>query len=196
MAVKEIERRVYDATELRVQRESDGPPRIIGHAAVFNAPSVELYGFTEEVARGAFRESVQTDDIRALFNHDPNYVLGRNTAGTLKVREDRTGLAVDIEPPDVQWANDLLVSIERGDISGMSFGFRTLDDEWSVKDEKQIRRLKKVALMDVSPVTYPAYPDTDVAVRSLKQWLSSQQPDLTWVADAERRLRLREVMGV
>lgn len=193
MPASKIERRVYDATELRVARDGDGPPRIIGHAAIFNATSLDLGGFFEEVARGAFRESVEKDDIRATFNHDPNFVLGRNTAGTLKVREDRVGLAVDIQPPDTQWANDLLVSIDRGDITEMSFRFATLDDEWSMRDGQQFRRLKKVMLSDVCPATYGAYPDTDVAVRSLKLWMESQRDGGAWIGDARRRLQLAEL---
>jgi HK97 family phage prohead protease len=192
VAQTQIERRVFGPTEIRVKREEGSPPRIVGHAAIFNALSEDLGGFREEIARGAFRESVKDDDIRALFNHNPNKVLGRNTAGTLIVREDRDGLLVDIDPPQAQWAQDLLESIERGDITGMSFAFRTNegDDEWNTRDGVQVRRLKRVRLFDVSPVTYPAYPDTDVAVRSLQLW---QQHRGDAITQGRCRLRLAEM---
>jgi phage head maturation protease len=72
-------------------------------------------------------------------------------------------------PPDTQWARDLLTSIDRGDVDQMSFGFRTILDEWEQKKNESIRTLKEVELVDVSPVTYPAYPDTSVALRSLEE---------------------------
>lgn len=193
MPMSGIERRVYDVTELRVSRAKDEAPRIIGHAAIFNSLSDNLGGFREEVARGAFKDSIASDDVWALFNHDPNFVLGRNTAGTLSLKEDRNGLAVDILPPDTQWANDLLVSMERGDITQMSFGFRKIDDEWRTHEGGQVRRLRKAKLFDVSPAINVVYPDTDVAVRSLKTWMESQRDGGAWIGDAERRLKLAEL---
>lgn len=163
------ERRFFTVRELRVA--ADGKRTISGHAAVFNKDSEPMYGFVERVAAGAFATTIKEDDIRALFNHDPNYVLGRNTAGTLRLTEDDTGLAVEIDPPDTQCARDLMVSLERGDVSQMSFGFTTRKDEW-VYDDKNgatMRTLLDVMLYDVSPVTFPAYPDTDVSVRSFQE---------------------------
>ncbi len=153
--------------ELRV--EGDDNPKIVGHAAVFNKWSEDLGGFREKIASGAFTKTINEGDIRALFNHDPNFVLGRNKAGTLTLEEDKKGLKVSIEPPDTQWARDLTTSIERGDINQMSFGFRTVKDEWTTpKNGKENKReLLEVELFDVSPVTFPAYPQTDVGVRSI-----------------------------
>lgn len=162
------ERRLFTVDELRVA--ADDKRTISGHAAVFNKDSEPMYGFVERVASGAFADSLGVDDVRALFNHDPNIVLGRNKAGTLRLSEDKTGLAVEIDPPDTQAARDLMVSMTRGDVSQMSFGFTVLEDEWKFDRENDItyRTLTKVRLFDVSPVTFPAYPDTDVSVRSLK----------------------------
>ena len=115
-------------------------------------------------------KSLDTDDIRALFNHDPNYVLGRNKSGTLELREDEQGLLVRIKPPNTQWARDLQVSIERGDINQMSFGFTVEEDEWRSEDGYDVRELRKVKLYDVSPVTYPAYTATDVGVRAMESY--------------------------
>lgn len=158
--------------EIRIN-ESDGGTCIEGHAAVFDSWSETLGGifpFKEKVRKGAFAESIGKDDIRALFNHDPNYVLGRNRAGTLELVEDDVGLRVRITPPDTSWARDITTSIRRGDISQMSIGFVVEDDEWSSKDGIDTRELKKVRLFDVSPVTFPAYTTTDVGVRAMQEY--------------------------
>ena len=158
--------------EIRIN-ESDGGTCIEGHAAVFDSWSKTLGGifpFKEKVRKGAFAESIGRDDIRALFNHDPNYVLGRNRAGTLELVEDDVGLRVRITPPDTSWARDITTSIRRGDISQMSIGFVVEDDEWSSKDGIDTRELKKVRLFDVSPVTFPAYTATDVGVRAMQEY--------------------------
>lgn len=159
--------------ELRADGD-DG--KIRGYAAVFNSLSEDLGGFREQIAPGAFSETL-SDDVRALWNHDANFVLGRTTSGTLSLREDNHGLAIEIDPPDTQQARDLLVSIRRGDVSQMSFGFYTKDDGWEKRDGENIRTLRKVELLDVSPVTYPAYQDTAVAVRSLDTWSEASKPD-------------------
>lgn len=161
---KSIERRAF-AIEFR--KNDDKPRQIIGHAAVFDTIT-DLGWFKERVAKGTFAESIKRDDIRALFNHDPNIVLGRNKAGTLRLSEDETGLAVEIDLPDTQWARDLRVSIERGDVTQMSFGFEVLDASWETVDGEDVRTLKRVKLWDVSLVTFPAYPTTDASVRSVR----------------------------
>jgi HK97 family phage prohead protease len=161
--------------DLRVTREAAKPPRIVGHAAVFDQLSEDLGGFREKVVKGAFRKTLREADVRALLNHDSNYVLGRNTAGTLRVKEDKEGLAVDIDPPDTTWARDLLVSMERGDINQMSFGFRVVKEEWDDTDKANVvRTLSEVELFDVSPVTYPAYPQTSVSVKRHLEQLQSE----------------------
>lgn len=165
--------------ELRVQDGEDGAATIVGHAAVFDTLSEDLGFFREKIDKGAFADSIKEDDVRALFNHDPNVVLGRNKADTLRLKEDGDGLAIEIDPPDTQAANDVLTSIKRGDISQMSFGFQTLIDEWDESDQDNpIRTLKRVKLFDVSPVTFAAYPATDVAVarRSFEGWIRMQKP--------------------
>jgi hypothetical protein len=143
------ERRTVNLEELKVSRQTgeEKPiPMIEGYAAVFNQWSEELgvwYPFREKVLPGAFTDTIKTDDIRALYNHDVNYVLGRNKAGTLFLEEDDTGLKVRILPPDTQWAKDLLVSIERGDISQMSFGFTVISDRWGTEEGTDVRELLK-----------------------------------------------------
>lgn len=173
----DIERRAFAIDEMRIETREDGTPRILGHAAVFNQLSEDLGGFREQIAPGAFAEAIQGDDIRALWNHNPDHILGRNLAKTLALAEDSRGLAIEIIPPDTQLARDLMTSMKRGDVTQMSFGFsvRPNGQNWAKDDEgRVIRTLTKVRLYDVSPVTYPAYPQTDVAARSLTAWQEEQ----------------------
>ena len=172
---KDMERRVFDMDKIEA-RDADGdkPAKLIGHAAIFNKLSDDLGGFKERIAPGAFADSLG-NDVRALFNHNPDLILGRTKAGTLALEEDKRGLRVEIDPPDTQVARDLMESVKRGDISQMSFGFFTLDDEFERKrDGTIIRTLKKVDLFDVSPVTFPAYPQTKIAMRSLETFLAGE----------------------
>lgn len=174
----EIERRVVTFDDIKLEKREDGARKIIGHAAVFNQLSEDLGGFREQISAGAFADAIKGDDVRALFNHNPDFILGRNLAGTLRLKEDSRGLAIEIDPPDTQVARDLMVSMERGDVSQMSFGFsvRPNGQSWAKDDTGQVvRTLTKVRLFDVSPVVYPAYPQTNVAMRELRGWLSGQE---------------------
>jgi HK97 family phage prohead protease len=156
-------------------RQRGGRPVIRGYAARFNSPSLPLSGmfgapFTERIMPGAFAKSIQNDDVRALVNHDPNQLLGRTKSGTLALREDEHGLFYEITPPDTTAARDVIESIKRGDMDGSSFGFSVPEggDNWvKGEDGKQLREVREVKLYDISPVTYPAYPSTSVAMRSL-----------------------------
>ena len=188
-----FERRTITLKELRVVEANVDPltePAIEGYASVFDSWSEELGGnspFRERVVKGAFEETIQNDDIRALFNHDPNYVLGRNKAGTLTLEEDEKGLKVRIVPPDTQWAKDLLVSIKRGDITQMSFGFTVILDRWSYEDNIDVRELLKVKLYDVSPVTFPAYAQTECGVRSLVDVIRTHQSEVAKSKETNKR---------
>ena len=141
-----------------------------GYAATFNKLSQNLGGFVEQVAPGAFAKTIQEQDIRALFNHDENHVLGRLAPGTLRLSEDGTGLAYEIDLPDTTAGRDVAKLLERGDVSGSSFAFRTIDDEWGETEAGfPLRTLKQVSLRDVGPVTFPAYTDSTSALRSLAE---------------------------
>lgn len=160
----ELERRYVTAQQLHAEQRADGAAVIAGYAAVFNTLSVVLWGFREKIAPGAFTDSLG-DDVRALWNHDTNVVMGRTKSGTLRLAEDETGLAIENDPPAS--AAREIESIQRGDVDQMSFGFRTLEDEWDEDAEGQIiRTLRKVKLYEVSYVAFPAYPATSVTVRS------------------------------
>lgn len=177
-----MERRTFELEDLKLEQRSDGlVPRIRGHAAVFDSDSEDMGGngirILERVAHGAFSKTLQEADVRALINHDPNLVLGRNKAKTLALAEDERGLAVDIDPPSTQYARDLAVSMERGDVNQMSFAFRAMKDRWEkTKDDATgvttyTRTLLEAKLYDVSVVTFPAYPDTDASMRG---WMQSE----------------------
>jgi HK97 family phage prohead protease len=174
------ERRVLsvDAVGQLELRDASGVPRIAGYAAVFNTLSEDLGGFRELIQPGAFTRAVREDDVRALWNHDPNWVFGRNTSGTLTLREDNKGLAYEVNPPDAQWARDAMTSIRRGDVTGSSFGFTTITDRWVTQDGDNIRTLVEVSLFDVSPVTYPAYPAASVSARSWLDGAAIEDPAL------------------
>lgn len=174
------ETRAFVLDGCKIERRDGASPRLVGHAAVFNSLSEDLGGFREQILPGAFVEALEKDDIRALWNHDANYVLGRKASGTLRLAEDVRGLAIEIDFPDTPTIRDLVVSpIERGDVSQMSFAFglRPGGQDWAKNDEGQVvRTLKKLRLFDVSPVTFPAYRQTDIAVRELRAWQAGQAP--------------------
>jgi len=144
--------------------------KLVGYSAVFDQFSDDLGGFKEIIRKGTFARTIIEDDVRALFNHDEDYVIGRNRNGTLKLEEDDHGLKVEIIPPDTQFAKDLMTLIERGDINQMSFGFITRKDQWDETDPNNIvRTLLDVQLWDVSPVTYPAFKQTSIGVRTAEE---------------------------
>jgi len=154
-----------------IRKDDDSLPKVEGYAAVFNRDSEDM-GFIERIAPGAFKKALKTSDVRALFNHDSNIILGRTSAGTLELKEDKKGLFMSVTPPDTQLVRDMVLSpIERGDITQQSFGFTVKADEWEGLDDDKnppVRTITEVReLFDVSPVVFPAYTDTAVALRSL-----------------------------
>lgn len=151
----------FTAVELRLDEEK---PKITGYAARFDIWTDIGGWFKEKIAPGAFKKTIKDGDVRGLWNHDPNFVLGRNKAGTLSLKEDDKGLLYEITPPDTQWARDLQVSIKRGDVSQSSYGFNVVASEDNHDNDERV--LTEVRLWDVSPVTYPAEPSTTSEVRS------------------------------
>jgi uncharacterized protein len=169
---KQVERRTFRQVEFRVSAEGE-PPKINGYGAVFDSQSEDLGYFSElreEIDPHAFDSVLATNpDVRGLFNHDANFVLGRTTAGTMRLSVDARGLAYEIDPPDTQFARDLMVSMRRKDISGSSFAFTCKRDQWTDNPDGSVTRriLEFDQLFDVSPVTYPAYPATSADARNL-----------------------------
>jgi uncharacterized protein len=179
-----VERRTLCGAEMRVaDAEGDSPKRtLVGYAAVFDQPTdaMSWFGFREVVRKGAFANAVLTNDVRALLNHDPNLILGRNKAGTLRLSEDDRGLRIEVDLPETSYAVDLLETVKRGDLDQMSFGFRAVKERWTTNDgdNLDLRELLEVELFDVSPVTFPAYPQTTIA----------QKRDLEAMADSLRSI--------
>lgn len=166
-----LEKRV--STDIKFETEGR---KIVGYAAKFMTRSQDLGGFLEQIDSGAFERSIQNnDDVRALIDHNPSLILGRTIAGTLRLSTDSTGLLVEITPPDTSYARDLMVSLERGDVSQMSFAFVTKKDAWEKEGNSNIRTLLDVDLHDVSAVTYPAYLNTEIGLRSLQYYQEMEQ---------------------
>jgi HK97 family phage prohead protease len=168
-----IERRFLKAAEIRATDDK----RIAGHAAVFDEEYVlwdsDSYRVVEIVKPGTFTRALkEKHDVRCLFNHDPNQLLGRTAAGTMKLKQDDDGLYFDTELPDTQLGRDVLTLVKRGDVSGASFAFTVTAE--TIREEKvngktvRTRQIEDVDLYDASPVTYPAYTGTDVSARSIE----------------------------
>lgn len=140
---------------------------ISGYAAKFGVLSELFYDFQEVIDPGAF-DAVLEDDVRCLFNHDPNLIMGRNKAGTMRLALDDTGLQYECDLPDSAWAEHLASAIDRGDVTQSSFAFTVEESTWTERgDGTWLRTITKVGrLYDVSPVTYPGYPDATVGMRS------------------------------
>lgn len=169
------EQRFLKNHRVTIQRRADYAPLLVGYAAVFYqaddpGSEYELWpGLREHVLPGCFDRAIrEKQDVRGLFNHDTDQVLGRLSAGTLRLSVDATGLRYEIDLPDTSLGRDLATSIDRGDITGSSFSF--LDQRTTYVrgegDAPDIRELQDVDLFDVGPVTFPAYESTTTGIRS------------------------------
>jgi len=157
-----VEQRAYDG-ELKAAVEGR---TVEGYASVFNSMSEDLGGFREIILPGAFSE-VLDNDVRALYNHDSNYLLARTTSGTLELKEDDKGLYYRFEMPNTSYGNDMLELFRRGDLSQSSFGFTVKKDSWRMQDGQHVRYIERVgSLFDVSPVVFPAYSQASSGLRS------------------------------
>ena len=160
-------------TKTEIRAANDGRT-FEGYAARYNEPTQignpRKGGFFEQVGPTAFQRSLgEGSDVAALFNHDPNLLLGRTASGTLRLEHRDDGLHVTNDLPDTTTGNDVRALVNRGDIRGMSFTFVSRKDEWKSMPggHAQLRTLHDVDILDVSPVTFPAYPSTTASVRSI-----------------------------
>ncbi len=164
---KKKELRTIDITNLQTRDGTDSTQIISGYAAVFNSPTTIGDWFTEVIAPGAFSRTLsENGDIRALFNHDWNNVLGRTKSGTLRLEEDERGLKFEVELPNTSVARDLVESMRRGDINQCSFGFYATEESWDYSVEPATRTVIEATLYEISVVSIPAYEDTEVSLRS------------------------------
>lgn len=172
MAKKQgIEFRNVGSCELR---EADGAaPVLAGVAAPYydgtEGTQYELWpGVAERYAPGCFDESIKQDDVRALFNHDPSNVLGRNRSGTLRLTSTSRGLEYEIDVDDTQIGRDVHKMAKRGDVDGSSCGWYAVKESWTRSGNHEIRTIEKAQLFDISPVTYPAYAASTVQARAIE----------------------------
>lgn len=165
------------ASQPITHRASENSRTIEGYAAVFNKDSEDFGGWIERIAPNAFDDVLKNDAV-ALFNHDPNLILARNNVN-LTLEVDDIGLKYRFEAPNTTVGNDLLENVRLGNIIQSSFAFIASKVAWEDFEEKgkpSIRTIEKIErLYDVSPVTYPAYPDTTVAQRSLKNMIEAEE---------------------
>jgi len=204
--IENMERRILSVEDVELRVSDDENPKITGYAAKFGKWSLDLGGFREKIKSGAFDEALKRDDadVRALKNHDSNLILGRTTSGTLRLNTNSVGLQVEIDPPDTNTGRDTVEEIRRKDITGMSFAFTTAEDDWKYLEDGNVERtiIKVGELFDVGPVTYPAYPDTSVAARSMdayKEEVEQEKKEIETVVEKtdeeikEERNRNREI---
>lgn len=172
---------------------------LVGYAAVFNRYSQNLGGFVEQVAPGAFAKTIAEADIRGLFNHDANLVLGRTSSATMRLAEDNIGLHFEIDLPDTAIGRDVATLVERDDVTGSSFSFRVMPGgvEWGyTQQDFPLRTLTEVQLYDVGPVTFPAYLDSEaeLARSALTGLAESRDLNLDELVAAAGRNELRSFL--
>lgn len=193
-----IERR-YVPFQAEIRAQEDAPPRLVGHAAVYDTPSEEMWGFTERIAPGAF-DDVLGDDVRLLVEHS-GLALARTKSKTLTLGQDDDGLTYDatLDPANPR-VPEVLSVVGRGDVDQMSFGFTVGEDSFETKDGRNIRTITKVKrLWDVSLVTFPAYPDgTSAEVRRLAALLTEVREGKVLSEGNAKRLKeaIKGLLGV
>lgn len=175
---------IVEKREFRMEHAEYKGQTVRGYAAVYNSDSEWMGGFYEQIAPGAF-DGVMEDDVRAYFNHDENLLLGRVSSGTLRIGTDARGLYYEVDMPNTSYANDLVELMKRGDVNQSSFAFLIGQDRWEERNGKTYRIIEKVSrLLDVSPVSQPAYPDaTSELMRNTTP--SSEGADVEAKAEAE-----------
>lgn len=174
-------RRTFPITELRADDTSEGR-KISGYASVFDSYSEPISGLFREIVRpGAFRKTLGEGDQILLWSHDTGKPMARKSAGTLNLREDDRGLWFEAQMNGTSWADDAFKAIESRDVTQMSFGFSVIKDRWTFDRESELdqRELLEVALYEVSPVAFPAYPATDVQARSIYESAKAQRGAVT-----------------
>ena len=163
-------RELLTTDPLEIREEDDGKRTLSGYAVKWEMKSQPMgwfRRFKEQFKRGAFADSLTKDDQRYLWSHDISKVLGRTKNGTLRLYEDNIGLRFELDLPNTTLGNDTYESIKRGDVDGVSFGFRMKKEEWDESDpDNVLRTISQADLLEISAVAFPAYPDSEVQARS------------------------------
>lgn len=178
-------------------RDDGGELYIEGYFAVFNSTYKMWEDAYEQVAPGAFSNTLG-EDIRALINHETRLVLGRNKAGTLELKEDSHGLwgKIRINPNDMD-AMNLYERVKRGDVDQCSFGFEILKEETEVKEDGSfLWTIKEVRLYEVSVCTFPAYEETAVSARKKDYEEIQKRKNASWKCDMRKKLKGEEDNGI
>lgn len=198
------------AAEVALRADGDGgEERFRGYAAVFNSRTSIgnplRWGFYEEIAPGAFSKTLSEGDARMLIDHDSYYVVSRVSAGSLTLSQDGRGLAVDsVLDESLSYVSDLKSNIRNGNITGMSFGFYVIKDDWSTESvdtstgdtvEVEVRRILEARLLEVSAVTFPAYEDTEAELASVASALVQRGDEGAIEKRAAFRPELRDLLG-
>ncbi|PFC97755.1 HK97 family phage prohead protease [Bacillus cereus] len=184
--MNQTEKRELLSSEIEIREIEGGLRTITGYAVKWEMKSVTMgywRRFKEQFKRGAFTDSLTQDDQLALWSHDYSQVLGRTKNGTLRLFEDEIGLRFELDLADTTLGDDTYKTIKRGDVDGVSFGFQMVKEEWDESDPDNIvRSVTKAKLVEISPVAFPAYPDSQVSARShdpYKQFVNERnQKDL------------------
>jgi len=176
---------IIEKREFRMEEAQYEGQTIRGYAAVYNSDSEWMGGFYEQIAPGAF-DGVMDNDVRAYFNHDESLLLGRVSSGTLRISTDARGLYYEVDMPNTSYANDLIELMKRGDVNQSSFAFLIEQDRWEERDGKTYRIIEKVSrLLDVSPVSQPAYPDATSELMMRKDTPESEGAETEAKAEVE-----------
>jgi uncharacterized protein len=182
--MNKTEKRELVSQTIEVRESENGTRTISGYAVKWEMKSHTMgywRRFKEQFKRGAFTDSLTADDQLALWSHDYSQVLGRTKNGTLRLFEDDIGLRFELELPNTTLGNDAYETIKRGDVDGVSFGFQMQKEEWDETDRDNIiRSVIKAKLVEISPVAFPAYPDSQVSARS-------KDPYKEFVEEREKR---------
>lgn len=180
-------------------REGERGEVFAGYAFRYGALSENLGGFVERIAPGSASKTLREQDLRALFNHSPDHLLGRMGAGTLRVNDTPEGLRYFVDKPNTSLGRDLATLIARGDIYGSSFTFMTVGAngvQWMRSDKGfPLREVREMKMRDVGPVTFPAYSASDVALRSLAEFRSLPFEEVVAAAADERLAELLDPNG-
>jgi HK97 family phage prohead protease len=205
----ERRRLALSAADVTIRAADDAAAeRFTGYAAKFNSRTAIgnplRWGWYEEIANGAFTKTLGEGDARMLIDHDSYYVVSRVSAGTLALAEDTTGLAVDSAlDAGLSYVGDLKTNVRNKNITGMSFGFFVIKDEWSTEQievegadpvDVEVRVIREVRLIEVSAVTFPAYTDTEAEIAAVAAGLSARGDLAAIEARAKYRPELLDML--